>query len=260
MLVVCHGMNRSGSTLQYNLVRRLVEELGVGVGSGTFVYGGAESRDSLMYALENPTYHVIKLHDASPEIIELAKRGPAKITYIHRDIRDVAASWKRIRPRTLEDMVARLDSLLATYRTLQDLNDPDLILWQEYQTVVDDIPSATGDLAQFLGLEADANLIAQVASEWSLEGARRVTQALRQTIDDRLAELGRHSAEAQELRRQMRAKELSARDDVTQLHYNHISSDGGASGTWRTQLTEEEIEVLTTRYRWWLVDAGYIPA
>jgi hypothetical protein len=260
MLVVCHGMNRSGSTLQYNLVRRLVEELGVGVGSGSFEYREGEPHDGLMYALEHPTYHVIKMHYASREILELVKRGPAKVTYIHRDIRDVAASWKRIRVRTLEDMVTRLDNLLATYCTLQDLDDPDVILWQKYQTVVDDIPSATREIAQFLGIEADASLIAQVADEWSLEGARRITQGLRQAIDDRLAQLGPHSAEGQELRRQIRTKELSARDGVSQLHYNHISSTGGASGAWRSQLTEHEIEVLTDRYRWWLVDAGYIPA
>lgn len=45
-------------------------------------------------------------------------------------------------------------------------------------------------------------------------------------------------------------------DRETLLHKGHISS-GGSVVIWKTALTKEEIDMITQRYKSWLIDAGY---
>jgi hypothetical protein len=236
----------------------MVEELNVGVAHGGFDYTEEVSYDSLAAVLHVTPLHVIKVHDYVAEIVELVHRGRGKITYIHRDIRDVAVSLRRRRLFALPAIVRRFDVIIATYCSLRDTVDPELMLTQKYRDVATDIPSAARELAQFLGLAASEDLIAQVAEECSLENARAITRGLRQKLDDKLRQLGPNSAEGRELRRQVRAKKHTNMNIEWILNYDHISRDGGTSGVWKTQLNAHEQDVLTERYRWWLVETGYI--
>ncbi len=48
----------------------------------------------------------------------------------------------------------------------------------------------------------------------------------------------------------MRNKNLTFLDKTTPLHYDHISKTGGASGVWKTQLSQKVLDALLARYGW----------
>ncbi|OAD20264.1 hypothetical protein THIOM_004044, partial [Candidatus Thiomargarita nelsonii] len=96
MLIVCNGMLRSGSTLQYNLLKSIVESHNLGGAEGYF---SSEQFQSLRKKFErwgiSSEIIVIKTHDIIPYSEEMIKSGTMKICYTYRDIRDVAVSAQR---------------------------------------------------------------------------------------------------------------------------------------------------------------------
>jgi hypothetical protein len=86
-LLMCCGMGRSGSTLQYQIAAEVISRLGLGrgIGFGTGVSVGEfdEEHDWLVCKHENP----------KPELMDLSDMAIS----IHRDPRDVVCSFMRWR-------------------------------------------------------------------------------------------------------------------------------------------------------------------
>lgn len=86
MLIICCGMVRSGSTLQYQLAKAVVEPYG-GIGLGFL------EEDNLPDSAHRMA--VIKCHLRPPNAPDLLKSGRARGIYIYRDVRDVMVSQMR---------------------------------------------------------------------------------------------------------------------------------------------------------------------
>ncbi len=260
-------MIRSGSTLQYNLVRCLVERTGKGQGHGWI---GGERVGDLQEQIERwgkvDELHVIKVHDTMPNAREMMKNGLMRIVYTYRDIRDVAISAERAFGYSGDILLKHLDKAIGVYHELKQF---DGVLWQQYEKIIVDIPEAVLTIAGFLGIRVGADTIEAVAADCSLERAKKVATRARRNpvlkfwaLMPRVAKclrakailirLGVPKATLRRIRRTMYYL-----DRRSLLHHNHISEKSGIIGMWRTDLPKEEREMLTSRYREWLLEAGY---
>jgi hypothetical protein len=256
MLVLCNGMARSGSTLQYNLVCDVVEAAGVGTG-----HGGAENDlgpgPDLREANATPEVKVYKAHEALRGTVPWIAQGHdgVRICYIHRDLRDVAVSLREMQGGEEDHIVGVLDDAVLAYNELRPVRDSPYVLWQCYEDVVADVRGATGEIARFLKLEVPSNIIDEIADGCAIDSARQVMTQVRRLME---ADLARADAsEVRRVRKAMRDRTQDWRDPVTLIHWNHISRHGGASGVWRTELPEPLLATIVERYAEWFADAGY---
>jgi len=260
MLVVCAGMIRSGSTLQYNLICSLLEKMGSCEKHGTFD-AGAEwlSVPALtIWAKDSERFHVIKdhgLHSANirPQEQEMVRDGLVRICYTYRDVRDVAASAKEFWGAREDRLFQMLDQALSIYENLQEIPG---VLHQRYEELVGDLPRAVRDIAQFLGCMPTPELIEEVVRECSLETMETLSQhpVLRVArMVKRVLPFSLNGSRMGGLRKLLRKYD---KDSLLGAR-KHISSTRGAIGTWRNKLTRKEQEVITARYKKYLIRAGY---
>ncbi|MEO2004273.1 MAG: sulfotransferase domain-containing protein [Candidatus Poribacteria bacterium] len=257
MLVLCNGMPRSGSTLQYNLVCNLVEAAGVGTARG-----GVEHTDAVVPDLRrvtsSSTMSVYKTHVMLPGIMPWIARGDGGVLlcYIYRDIRDVAVSLLEKHGPGDERVLTLLGDALRVYGELRVARDSPHVLWQRYEDVIADRGAAARETADFLGLDTPATILDQIAEDSSIDSARRVMGNVRRLVEAKVGSA--EPDEARRIRRGMRDGSYRASDPMTMIHWNHISRHGGVPGVWRTELPAPLLTSIVERYADWFVDAGYV--
>jgi hypothetical protein len=260
-------MIRSGSTLQYNIARSIVEAVKLGKGEGWISPDRLEEKrsDIVVWAREKEI-HIIKSHVIPRPFSELGNDGEVRFCYIYRDIRDVAVSAKNKWPSGRKELLEGLDKAVATYYEIQSLR---FVLTQRYECVINDLFTMTREIADFLDLHPTDDLVHRVAEENSLEKAQtkaiNTAHDLGKIMKSVLLRIGLR-LRAQDFmriigipiswRRSLRDA-LIFQDDRTLLHPDHISKNRGSVGVWRKELTEEEISIISTRYKKWLQEAGF---
>ncbi len=245
MLIICNGMMRSGSTLQYNLVRSLVANLGLGTGEGYF---GPEEFPALEERLDawagDRAMRVVKMHAVHPAAHRLAASGLARTCYTYRDIRDVAASAKRIWSHESSALLQLVEDAIDSYHEVIAMPN---VLSQKYEDLVSNPAGALDEIQQLVGVEGSANVSESVLEECSLENAQAIAGDLPRKAGFGISRIAR---------RLTRAPNVTYHPE-TLLHPNHISNAQGRSGIWRQALTPEESQAIHQRHAGWLRQRGY---
>ena len=165
-------MARSGSTLQYNICRSLVEKLDIGKGEGFFEGNQLFNfQEQFLEGGKDELFHVIKIHEFYPKAVEMSLNGYVKICYIYRDLRDVAASLKKKEKVSGKALITSLDAAIAVYNKIKDIPN---VLIQKYENIVIDIAQAIREVVLFQGLKASKSTIEWVNKECSIETAKKL--------------------------------------------------------------------------------------
>jgi hypothetical protein len=237
MWVLCCGMPRSASTLQYSILVRIVEELGLGRGLGTFHSPQLLAEWLNTSPVNSPEIAVMKLHEYTPEVEQLLNTGLTKALYIYRDIRDVVVSWMRMQNLPFEAIDPRnlVSSCLANYTRWTELDD---VLISRYESVIAQggLLAEVRRIAAYIGLELEDSLADSIAERFSLERQREYIARF---------DYGQYGI----------AAGRTIYDPKTLLHNRHINS--GASGEWRTVLTREQQQLIIEWAGGWLQARGY---
>ena len=180
MIVLCNGMVRGGSSVQYNVARLIVELTGKGKGEGYFklksrnFITGLLLRDKILDFkspniikwLHDDQYHVIKIHGINPDYYEETKYDNTKILYIHRNIMDVASSFKRIYQqqnwfwrRLQPDLIASLDWIYGNKGEM--LNIPGVFA-QKYEEAISDKTKMVYDIAKHININITSLVVKKV--------------------------------------------------------------------------------------------------
>jgi hypothetical protein len=234
MLVICNGMLRSGSTLQYNLaadilsLRKPLNRCGFhgGLGDGVKQSWLASLRDS-------DDWHVVKTHEAPLDAWFYDDRVFPAFSW--RDLRDIAASIRKKWNKPFDEIVADLAGMVEVEKKTLALPR---VLVQPYQRLFSQLPEAVDELAGFLEVELSAADAAAIVDRNSVSSAR--THMQKGSFSHLLRKITGHSTY----------------DSKTLLHADHISKSGGRDGDWRNVFCEQEIRQLNTRFAAWLETHG----
>ena len=100
-------------------------------------------------------------------------------------------------------------------------------------------------------------MVARIAEGASVEAAMAVAESLKGVISDRISTVGAESIEGRATLHALRNRTFRLWDPTTLIHHNHISRHKGASGVWRSELSAQEADRISTRYARWFRDTGY---
>jgi hypothetical protein len=218
--------------------------------------------------------YIFPMHDIeenryldSDRIVGLAEKGELRLLYIHRDVRDVVVSLANKLATTFEESIDMVDWALKTYAWLRPHMGEDWVLVHRYDEFTEDVGASVRNIASFLGLEPSEEAIQQIAEACSIEKAEEVTKRLRRQLvvsqvhgtdfEDTLLPRERARALANSADSFEVMEKFGFIDGETLLHYNHISRSRGKSGTWRTALSQAEIDHVHERYGAWIEECGY---
>lgn len=234
MWVFCCGMQRSGSTLQFQIAARLVEEAALG---RRVEWVEPRKFPELRAKYANlDGWKVFKNHVCTDEMAAEFARGDAVGIYSYRDLRDVFVS-------NMSKYSSRFDQfwyagfLEATLQNYQRWTRLPRVLVSRYEAMVADVPSEVGRIASHLGLSLDAEACRRIASEYSMERQKERIERFSQG-----GELVQGYAGARY-------------DPESMLHTDHIQ--GGRVGGWQGRLSLREVALLESAAGNWLLEHGY---
>ena len=244
MLIVCNGMIRSGSTLQYNMIRMLIDELGAGQAEGFFEKDDVDS-SKLMFSEweEDSKFHIIKMHEMYPFMPEENREEKVCVLYIYRDIRDVAVSAKRKFGLQGNDLIGALDRAIYLSDKIKNLPN---VLCQRYEDVFININEGIKEQAIFFGLSVSDQVIEKISKKCSIHSAISNTQKSQRDW----------KMNVRKFLRTLRFP-VTWYDKDTLLHPDHISDNKGMVGVWEFSLSEEEKSMINNKYYNWLIANNY---
>ena len=233
--VLCAGMIRSGSTLQYQLAAAIVEAAGAGE---RLAWEPEVELERTLEAIRGDSgLRVVKAHVCSPGLAGWA-RGGAPVLYVHRDLREVAASLMRKFRIGIDELLARrwLDGAIAAYAAWTSMPN---VLVRRYGELVGDPAAEAVRIHDFLAL-------------WL--GDRRLPEPLLREIgrDHDLPRQRQRVAELVERHGRAVGADEMLFDPRELLHHDHFGAAGMAEG-----LAPEGRAELSARFRDWLRAAGY---
>jgi hypothetical protein len=220
MLVLCNGMPRSASTWSFNVAIELLRRAAVGP-----VHGGYDENAArfLKSAPQTASHLVLKSHLIDPVALTLAQVGAACVIYTWRDVADAVVSFMRMFEVDFDRAYAVMAESLDLYRRHRRSGSA-LIL--SYREITANHLDSVRRVADFLRLEANAAVIAEVDQLTALENVRRKVQ-----------EVG-----ALENGHRLLRRDKTPYDPETLLNVNHIR-DGG-SGYGRKALTASQLRQI----------------
>lgn len=216
MIVLCNGMQRSGSTWSYNVCVNLLRL----VSPSESIYSGYhEELRSLLESLDCEYDHlVIKSHTLDSVGRMLGRLGCAKVIYTCRDAYDAIASYMAMFGRPFEEALAAIrDSLLLREFHLKTCN----VLEIHYESLTKTPRDRIVDIAAYLGLTAPGDIVEQVHAQTSAERMKALSEKFDQHNPESLVRQGH-----------------LLYDRHTLLHEGHIRH--GGTGYGRALLTAEQ--------------------
>lgn len=235
MLVICCGMPRSGSTLQFNMAAALLETKN----SSAKVEWRKSSEWShyvsdLLRLADDADPYVVKMHFPPPKVRELAEFNVGiRIVYIHRDVRDVVASMQIKFGHSLPAAIRRVKQSLGVEMWLRQIPKVEKVFVQEYESLFRDMACGLDGLANFL-----ESPVSQTYRETLLE---------RFDIDVAYKRSRKKKVSFERARRRLAFllnRSVKFADEELMLHPNHVSEHKGSPGIWREHFSRQELKKI----------------
>jgi tetratricopeptide (TPR) repeat protein len=237
MLIICGGMSRSGSTVQYQIVCEIIESLGLGMTIGWVDVPNKALLDNLENAaFRKDKFLVIKSHNFSTPIKTLVETGKVKVVYVYRDLRDVTVSLANKFAKSADNAISIwLSNELNNYYLWMDIGDK--IVVSKYENMVNDLYGEVIKIANYLQVAVSSDLAKNISNKLKIGQQKQKTEEFNYDIYG------------------LKGSGDDLYDPVSQLHNNHIIS--GKWGQWKKSLSKEQIEFIESWAFSWFVDRGY---
>jgi hypothetical protein len=233
-LILCCGMIRSASTLQYQVVVDLVRRNGLGQSIG---FADRQSVSEILEKQQSVVgFAVAKTHEILPELDALIQQDLVRPLYTFRDLRAVALSVMRKWEIPFAHVIGRngwLDT--AVESAIHWLSIPGVCV-SRYEDIMLSLPAEVTKWGGVLGLDITCAHADELAAKYSIQAQL-----------DRIRKIRIQEEAASELKFYI--------DPESLLHDNHII-DGSLDG-WKTGLEKWQIRQIEGRFSGWLLDHGY---
>ena len=255
-VISCCGGKRSGSTLQFNLVRTLVELSDQSISNLRYLSGNQIEDSIAEYLTQNASnseFLTYKTHD-----IESVPADHLML-YILRDPRDAYLSAKYKWGSGPKEIDAIVTKCVAGINIAQERN----ALIQRYESVFGNERTAAKEISDFLDLNLTETEIANIAEEVGVKARQKslMNQIMIHTRD-KLRSISQLSPLTKTLLKPLAAtyrwvEKIRLSASESQIHADHISRHGGKPGVWQTELTDEERAIFVNVYSKELTELGY---
>ena len=238
MLLICCGMPRSGSTLQFNIAWKTATAGGLGERVEWRSSNDWEHADKELARLEaTPELHVVKMHFPPDNVKKLAESGGrVRFVYVHRDLFDVVYSMKTKFNFSLTHAIERISLALEAERWLME-RPADRVLIQNYALLLNDLPKAVRQIAAFEGANLDENILDAISEELSINSAYEKSRQKTPRFEHLRRKISR-----------LLRRKITFADEDLMLHPNHVSEHRGQIGIGREKLSKTEIAAVQSAF------------
>ena len=238
MLLICCGMPRSGSTLQFNIAWKTATAGGLGERVEWRSSNDWEHADKELARLEaTPELHVVKMHFPPDNGKKLAESGGrVRFVYVHRDLFDVVYSMKTKFNFSLTHAIERISLALEAERWLME-RPADRVLIQNYALLLNDLPKAVRQIAAFEGANLDENILDAISEELSINSAYEKSRQKTPRFEHLRRKISR-----------LLRRKITFADEDLMLHPNHVSEHRGQIGIGREKLSKTEIAAVQSAF------------
>lgn len=230
MLIICAGMIRSASTLQFQLVNAALKEAGIKYIS-KYCCNLSELKSFSQGHEDKKEYIVAKIHFSLSDYPTLLEQDNVSCFYVQRNSFDVAASLMR---KTGKDFAA-IESDLATALRAREfyLHNANVVVCG-YDNILINNYNWLEIISSTLGLSLSRNKLKKIAESHSLAKQKKrisVQKNVKFNIGKAVVwSMGKNNS----------GDNYILLDPKTLLHKNHITSNG-KSGNWKNELTHQDV-------------------
>lgn len=223
--IVCCGMPRSGSTLQYQIVKECLE-----LGSQVEVHGWVEDDEVESFFKADREFKgvttLVKIHNFHNTFEDNTIFSNSKFVYVHRDVRDVFISQMNKWGNSFDELLSGefLDEIEFHY--YKWLNFPNSYR-TSYKNLMENMCQEVRNIAEFLNINILEEQVDEIVEKLSIDNQKKKIKTFN--------------------RNEMYDKE-------TLLHPNHINS--GERGQWKSLSFREQFQ-LEKRMKTILNEQGY---
>lgn len=234
MWIFCGGMQRSASTLQYQIASTIVEKYNRG--QRISWHSIIEHKKVIEKHNIFEGYYVFKSHILTKEIKEQFEKKNAVGIYIYRDIRDVISSLKE--KNNTDYTIEQLEIMIKQMIKQHDLWISESSTYvSKYENVICDLKKEVQNIAKHIGIEIDKDFINKTAIELNKDKQKK--NILKKINDPAMVTVD----------------QTNKYDPYTLLHVNHILS--GDSGRYKKNLSKNQVRIINQLAKNWLKTNGY---
>jgi len=258
MIIICNGMMRSGSTLQYNIVKELLYQ-----NKKKYAKLGYYNKDKIIqnfvdlenYATDRSTIYLIKTHDFT----KLNELDNVFVIYSYRNLLDVAASLKRKFNSEGDDLILTINDNINNYYKI--INSPKILI-HSYKSLLNSLYNCVEETSSFLKLETSNVILNEITLNNSpkniikLQNKKKVIKSIKKSILSSLTSTSSNTKKniksffGVKVTNRLKHK-LFPHDQDSLLHLNHISKDFGQNGNWEEILSDKEIKRIKSEFKNW---------
>jgi hypothetical protein len=235
-IIICTGVQRSGSTWSFNVCRLLGQALAE-QRREPFASTYVEQSHDLDLLLQKPVVgpRVIKAHNIGRLAFDQIHSGKVKAICTFRDPRDCVVSLRTFVGGEVETHTFGITNSLKLLKLYQ-MSPHTLFI--RYEEMIAEPMQQIRRIAAHLNIQLKEDQLRRIERQTNLDNSSQICQELKYRPEARIVRHGTHRV-----------------DPVTNLHDNHIFS--GKPGRWRLEMTSEEARMLTQLFRPWLLSLGY---
>ncbi|SRX75395.1 sulfotransferase domain-containing protein [Aequorivita antarctica] len=234
MWVFCCGPVRSGSTLQFNITRELVEKSNSGYAVD---YDYTDNFSKVYERYNDEKLKVFKTHSLSPLMIELINNKKAVAIYCYRDVRDVIVSIAKKEDNVVSNLVLNNKFILGYVDYYNLIKNLPYKLMSKYEDFYNNIPRECRRIASILNIKANVEVINQIEKEYSRD--KLISNIDKDKMDQFVGKNGK----------------TYTLDKKTLIHFNHFGNY--YPGSYVMEMSQSEIDKIEKGVGTWLLINGY---
>jgi hypothetical protein len=250
MLVICIGLKRAASTLQYQLCRELL-----GINNSITDYGYTSFQRDIIKAFNEKNgnkYSIIKTHNYFDILKEYDNRSDVLLLSSYRDLRDSSVSQMLAYKKTYAQLIKGkwLESEMNTFYKLKSINN---ILIQDYTKLTNDIENSILEIAAFLKINVDDVTLNNIIQNFSKEAQQQKIDNYNKTVKSNIVHIINKIVSSILPVSFLNRGIILNIDKSTSLHYNHINKN---RINWESYYSNDQKKEIKSIIGDWLIEVG----
>ena len=250
MLVICIGLKRAASTLQYQLCRELL-----GINNSITDYGYTSFQRDIIKAFNERNgnkYSIIKTHNYFDILKEYDNRSDVLLLSSYRDLRESSVSQMLAYKKTYTQLIKGkwLESELNTFYKLKSMNN---ILIQDYKNLTNEIENSVLEIATFLKIDINDVTLNNIIQNFNKEAQQQKIDNYNKTVKSNLVRIINKIVSSILPVSFLNRGIILNIEKSTSLHYNHINKDKINWESYYSNIQKKEIKSIIGD---WLIEVG----
>lgn len=238
MIIICCGINRSGSTWSYQVVKELLDTSNSFLDAG-FVHPSEDDKLKSILA-DSSTYKLIKMHQYS-DLLD-GYKNQIKCIYTHRDLRGCIHSLMKKGGKTFENII-NVPFLKGSINSFDHWKSYP-ILYVDFNDILNNSDKAVGQMNEFIGKPVNEKLVTAISENLRKENQIKRVNNYKKTLEGRF----------KSLKMKLRI-ENNAKEEKSLLHLNHFQSND--TFQWKKDLSIFQSDIIFENYKEWMEFFNY---